>query len=50
MSKKYGETIEIDRDMLIQTFSRTKEFNEYPLSGSSGEWSKEIIAVVEKLK
>ncbi len=50
VSKKYGETIHIDRDMLIQTFSRTKEFNEYPLSGSSGEWSKEVIAVVEKLK
>ena len=50
VSKKYSETIHIDRDMLIRTDSRTREFDEYPVNGSSAEWSKEVMGIMEKLK
>ena len=47
VSKKYNETIHIDKDMLIRTDSLTKEFDEYPLSGSSADWSKEIMKIMD---
>lgn len=50
VSNKYNVTIHIDRDMMIMSDSRTKDFSEYSLSGESLEWSKEIMKVMEGLK
>ncbi len=50
VSKKYNDTIHIDKDMLIRTDSRPKEFDEYPLSGSSADWSKEVMKIVDGFK
>lgn len=48
--KKYRYTLHIDNDSVLQIFSETKSFREFPLSGSPEEWSQEIMNVVEQLE
>ena len=46
---KYRSTIHIDNDLLIRSFSDTKEAEEYVLSGNPETWAQEIMEIVRKL-
>ena len=48
-SNKYSDTLHIDNDMVLHIRSREKTFDEYPLSGSDLDWSREIMETVGKL-
>ena len=48
-SNQYSDTLHIDNDMVLHIRSREKTFDEYPLSGSELDWSREIMETVGKL-
>jgi len=50
LKEQYAETLHIDRGMVLRTFSDTKDFEEYPVSDSSSEWSQSVISVIRRLK
>ena len=45
---RYHETLHIDNDTILRVNSRNKTFEEYPLSGSDADWSREIMDIVGK--
>ena len=47
---KYRHTIHIDSNMVLQIFSGSGEFREYPLSGDPSSWSQEVLDVTETLE
>ena len=46
---KYRSTIHIDNELIMRTFSGSKECEEHPLSGSPETWSKEVNEVLKKM-
>ena len=51
ITNKYEYTVHVDNELVLQIFSGTKDFNEFPLSGDASKWSQEVmdaIAAVEK--
>ena len=50
MEARYNTTIHIDSDSIIRTFSGSKEYEEYPLDGSSEAWAREAMDTVRKMK
>ncbi len=49
LDTQYRSTLHIDRDLVIRTFSGSKECDEYPLSGSPDSWVREATDAVEKM-
>ena len=49
VKKRYRSTVHIDNDMLLKTFTDSKEFREVPISRSSGPWAQAVIDAFEKL-
>ena len=45
----YRSTLHIDKDLVIRTFSGSKECDEYPLSGSPDSWVREATDALEKM-
>ena len=50
IANKYALTLHIDNDSVIETNSRTKEFEEYTIDAAEEEWSKKAIAVIEEIE
>lgn len=50
IADKYDVTIHIDNNMLLKTYRQTGEFEEYPLTGSGKDWSREIMGIVQGMK
>ena len=50
IANKYSMTLHIDNDTVIETHSRTKEFEEYDINASEEEWSKKTIAIIEEIE
>ena len=46
---KYSSTLHIDRELMIRTFSGSRESEEYPLSGSPDSWVREITDVIAQI-
>ena len=49
LDTQYRSTLHIDRDLVIRTFSGSKECDEYPLSDSPDSWVREATDAVEKM-
>ena len=49
VAKKYPTTITVDNDSVLFTHSSTKEFEQFDLSGSATEWSKQVISIMKTL-
>ena len=49
MDTKYRSTLHIDRDLVLRTFSGSKECDEFPLSGNPETWVREVTDAVEKM-
>lgn len=47
---KYKETLHIDNNMVLRTFSKSKEFEEYTLKSDANGWSKEVMDIIKGLK
>lgn len=50
LATKYRTTIHIDSGTVMRTFSGSKECEEYPLSGSEANWTREVMDIIGKLK
>lgn len=50
IADKYDVTLHIDNDMLLKTSRKTGEFQEFPLSGNSEGWSREIMDIIQGMK
>lgn len=50
IANKYALTLHIDNDSVIETNSRTKEFEEYTIDAAEEEWSKKAIAIIEEIE
>jgi len=50
IADKYDMTIHIDNDMLLKTSRKTGEFEEFPLKGTAGDWSREIMDIIQGMK
>ena len=48
-TNRYHDTLHIDNDMVLHINSREKSVEEFPLSGSDLDWSREIMETVGKL-
>lgn len=48
IANKYKETIHIDNDMLLITRSKAGDFEEFELNPDDANWSKDIIAIIDK--
>lgn len=46
---KYKTTVHIDKDLVLRTFSGSKDCEEYPLSGKPETWAREIMDVFTKI-
>ena len=46
---KYNSTVHIDMNLVLRTFSGSKESEEYPLSGSPDSWIREVTEVITAL-
>ena len=46
---KYSSTLHIDRELVIRTFSGSRENEEYPLSGSPDSWIREVTDVITQI-
>lgn len=46
----YQYTVHIDNEMLLRTSKETKAFDEYALSGSYADWSREVMEVISSLE
>ena len=49
-SEKYKSTIHIDNHTVLQTFTGSRDFRDYPLTGSDATWSREIMDIIGALK
>lgn len=49
LTNKYRYTVHIDKDTVTQIFSKTRTFEEFPLSGDPSTWSQEVMDVTEQL-
>ena len=49
LDTQYRATLHIDKDLVIRTFSGSKECDEYPLSGSPDSWVREATDALEKM-
>ncbi len=50
IADKYRYTVHIDSGMVLQSFSGTKDFREFDLSGETADWSKEVMAAVTEIE
>jgi len=50
IADKYEETLHIDNGLLLKTSRKTGGFEEFPLKGTAGEWSREIMDIVQGMK
>ena len=50
IATKYTYTIHVDNDTILKTTGSSKEFEDYNIGGSTGEWSKKIIEVIGGMK
>lgn len=50
IADKYEETLHIDNGLLLKTSRKTGEFEEFPLKGTAGDWSREIMDIVQGMK
>ena len=50
IADKYDVTIHIDNDMLLKTSRKTGGFEEFPLKGTAGDWSREIMDIIQGMK
>ena len=50
ISEKYRSTLHIDRDMVLQTFSGSKDFNEFTIDTTRTYWSDEVMTIVGKIE
>lgn len=48
IARKYRYTLHIDKNMIIQTFSGTGEFNEYEIKLQGTNWSGAIMRIVDE--
>ena len=49
-AEHYKETFHIDRDSVLQTFTNSREFNDYPVDTTDTVWSQAVINVFKGLK
>ena len=47
---RYKSTTHIDSNMVLRTFSGSRECEEFPLSGSSETWGREVIDILAKIR
>ena len=50
ITDKYQYTLHIDNETVLQIFSGSKEFRDFPLNGESADWSKEVMDAVETIE
>lgn len=50
INNKYLMTLHIDNDSILETHSRTKDFEEYEIDVPEEEWSKKAIAIIEEIE
>ena len=50
ITDKYQYTLHIDNETVLQIFSGSKEFRDFPLGGESADWSKEVMDAVETIE
>ncbi len=48
--EKYLTTLHIDSSMVLQTFTGSKEFRDYPLTSSDSRWSGEVMDIVKRIE
>lgn len=49
MEDQYKSTIHIDNDLILRTFSGSKEHDEVALSGAPETWSREVLDALQKM-
>ena len=50
ITNKYSSTVHIDNDLVLQINRETKDFREYPLSGETADWSKEVMDAIGRIE
>ena len=50
LSEKYESSAHIGDKVVLRTFRDSKEFADYPLSGSPETWSREVLDVFDEMK
>ena len=50
IGSKYEMRLHIDNESIIETHSKTKEYNEYTIEGPEEEWAKNAIAIIEEIE
>ena len=49
IADQYGETLHIDRDLVLQTVCDTRSFAEYPVEAEPEAWSGAVIEIIKRL-
>ncbi len=50
ITKKYKETLHIDRDLMVRVFRDEGSFEEHEIKAEPSEWSREVIRLVHSFK
>ena len=50
ITARYRTTLHVDNTMVLRTNRDTREFEEYRLSGSAADWSREVIEIIGEMK
>lgn len=50
LKKRYVETVHVDNDALLRTFSESADYEEYPLDLNKDSWAKQVASCLEKME
>ncbi|MCR4688692.1 MAG: ParB/RepB/Spo0J family partition protein [Saccharofermentans sp.] len=50
IANKYQTTLHIDNEAILETHSKTNEFEDYDIDAPEEEWSKKAIAIIEEIE
>ena len=49
ITDQYGETLHIDRDLILRTVRDTRTFKEYPVEAEPTAWSGAVVEIIKRL-
>ena len=50
ITKKYKETLHIDRDVLVRIFPEESRFEDYEIKAEPSDWSREVMSIIRKFQ
>ena len=50
LDARYKSTVHIDNETVLRTFTGSRSYDEFPLSGAAENWSRDVIDVFEKMR